>query len=117
GVGWDAAVPPPSAPPRARHPLVLARRQIDFVRQHGWAALGRKLMGRSEAPANEIDFSRHARPAPGKMEYWTVLRESIVSIGVNRYPSPRFAAGQIQTYSRLRDIEAPMAGACYLTEW
>lgn len=36
---------------------------------------------------------------------------------MNRYPSWRFPPEQPDTYSRLRDIEAPMAGACYLTEW
>jgi spore maturation protein CgeB len=36
---------------------------------------------------------------------------------VNRYPSLRFPPDRPDTYSRLRDIEAPMAGACYLTEW
>ena len=43
--------------------------------------------------------------------------EDAITLGVNRYPSFRFPATRPDTYSRLRDIEAPMLGACYLTEW
>jgi spore maturation protein CgeB len=38
-------------------------------------------------------------------------------LGVNRYDSYAYPFSKPDTYSRLRDIEAPMMGACYLTEW
>ena len=41
----------------------------------------------------------------------------MVTLGVNRYPSFKFPVEEPDTYSRLRDIEAPALGACYLTEW
>jgi spore maturation protein CgeB len=41
----------------------------------------------------------------------------MITLGINRYPSFRFPLVKPDTYSRLRDIEAPMLGACYLTEW
>lgn len=118
GVGWSGSAPPPAPPPpSARDPLELARRQWAFARQHGWSALFRKLTGSGQAPAVAFDFAAYARSAPVGDDYWTVLRESSVCIGVNRYPSLRFPFDRPDTYSRLRDLEAPMVGACYLTEW
>lgn len=70
---------------------------------------------------------RPMRPAPlpdGKIgeppnadEYVRVLREAMVTIGVNRVPTARASDRRPLVYSRLRDIEAPMLGACHLTEW
>jgi hypothetical protein len=119
GTGWESGTTAPSPPPRrARHPVELARRQFHFARQHGWPALVRKHAGGLLPPSGvDFDFTPYARPAPIGSAYWTALRESTVCLGVNRYPSWRFPIGRPDTYSRLRDIEAPMAGACYLTEW
>jgi spore maturation protein CgeB len=50
-------------------------------------------------------------------EYIRVTREAMVAIGVNRVPSANRSPHRPLVYSRLRDIEAPMLGACYLTEW
>jgi spore maturation protein CgeB len=41
----------------------------------------------------------------------------VVTIGVNRVPTANRSPYRPLVYSRLRDIEAPMLGACYLTEW
>ncbi len=41
----------------------------------------------------------------------------MVTIGVNRVATATHSTRRPLTYSRLRDIEAPMMGACYLTEW
>ena len=119
GPGWEsAATTPAPPPPRARHPLELARRQIEFARQHGIAALARKHAGGLRgAPPPDFDFAPFAKPPQFGAAYWPVLRECSVCLGVNRYPSLRFPIDRPDTYSRLRDIEAPMAGACYLTEW
>src|SRR5690606_7883114 len=49
--------------------------------------------------------------------YIEKTRSSMITLGVNRFPSFHFSRNKPGTYSRLRDIEAPMLGACYLTEW
>jgi spore maturation protein CgeB len=41
----------------------------------------------------------------------------MVAIGVNRVPTANRSLHRPLVYSRLRDLEAPMLGACYLTEW
>jgi spore maturation protein CgeB len=41
----------------------------------------------------------------------------MVTIGVNRVSTANQSLRRPLLYSRLRDIEAPMLGACYLTEW
>lgn len=118
GTGWGSTAVPPPPPPRARNPFELLHRQFAFARQHGWPALLRKhTRPLRPIPPLVFDFGSHARPAPAADSYWSALRESSVCLGVNRYPSPRFSWPHFDSYSRLRDIEAPMAGACYLTEW
>ncbi len=119
GPGWEsAATTPGKPPPRARNPIKLAQRQIAFARQHGWPALARKHLGGLRAPPPlDFDFAPFAQPPQFGDAYWPLLRECTVCLGVNRYPSLRFPLDRPDTYSRLRDLEAPMAGACYLTEW
>lgn len=117
GRGWledkDATASP--APSSSRD---LLRNQLAFARQHGAAALLRKFGDKLFPPAPvRFDFSPHVRSIAGEEEFWTITRESVVCLGVNRYPSPRHSPLRPGTYSRLRDIEAPLAGACYLTEW
>jgi spore maturation protein CgeB len=48
--------------------------------------------------------------------YFETTRHAQIAIGVNRCPSFRRSFSDPLRYSRLRDIEAPMLGACYLTE-
>jgi hypothetical protein len=54
---------------------------------------------------------------PGFDEYIRLSRESMVTLGINRVPTFNTFGKDIITYSRLRDLEAPMLGACYLTEY
>lgn len=119
GPGWaSAATAPAPPPPPARNPIERARRQLRYADQHGWGALMRKgWLSLRPRPSLHFDFVPHVRPSSWGDDYWTVLRECSVCVGVNRYPSLRFPFDRPDTYSRLRDIEAPMAGACYLTEW
>jgi hypothetical protein len=118
GTGWAETDPPAAPPAPAAGPGARLANQVEFARKHGLGALARKYagtLGRSKTQA--FDFSAQARPAPTGDNYWRILRGSTVCIGVNRYPSLRRPFKNPGTYSRLRDIEAPMTGACYLTEW
>ena len=61
GTGWEATTPAPALPPPPRpHPVELAARQIRFARQHGWAALGRKLL--LPPRVIDFDFTPYCRP-------------------------------------------------------
>jgi spore maturation protein CgeB len=68
----------------------------------------------------------HSPPIPGanvrdavigQAEYFRITRDAMVAIGINRVPTASSSNRHPLVYSRLRDIEAPMLGACYLTEW
>lgn len=116
GEGW--ALPPtiPPAPPRS--PALTLGNQWQFIHQHGLTAWMRKIHRKFFPPSPcTFDFSPYTREAPKERDYARILRESRVCLGVNRYPSLRHPLNKPGRYSRLRDIEAPMMGACYLTEW
>jgi hypothetical protein len=117
GPGWlktDAkeGLAPPPATWSAR-----CRDWGSFVRRQGWLAAWNRARKRTRAQAAEFDFSAFARPSPSDDDYQDMLAGSAVSVGVNRFPSFQHPHRRPATYSRLRDIEAPMLGACYLTEW
>ena len=117
GRGWDknsqeTATRPPS---RAKSLMTLLQRQMHFLEINGLMAWTRKTLDRNVSLS--YDFSSYTAPSPSADEYWTMIRECAVCIGVNRFPSWRYPKKFPPHYSRLRDIEAPMAGACYITEW
>lgn len=114
GPGWrdEAPVTRPSA--------TLLSRTADwqnFISRQGFRAAGRRLVQRFTSSPPEFDFSGCVRPMPSMTDYQSLVRQSRVSLGINRYPDFRHSPAHPGTYSRLRDIEAPMLGACYLTEW
>ncbi|HVZ65434.1 MAG TPA: glycosyltransferase [Lacunisphaera sp.] len=113
GKGWvRGPAGEPGAAPRPQASFVAS--QWRYFRHHGLAAWLRKFSprpARSEPPPDWL-----GAPVP-RDEYFRLTRESAVTVGVNRFDSPRVPRGRIATYSRLRDLEAPMLGACYLTEW
>ncbi len=121
GRGWrdgDSALDEARPTPSTATTSGLLANQLDFIRRHGTAALLRKVADKLR-PVRPLafNFGLHAGDLADDHTYWALLRESIVCLGVNRYPSPRHSPTRPDTYSRLRDVEAPMAGACYLTEW
>jgi len=88
-----------------------------LVRTHGFTAMWCKLEARAR-PLRPIPVPEaNIREAVAESEYFRVIREAMVTIGVNRVPVARVSNRRPLAYSRLRDIEAPMLGACYLTEW
>lgn len=112
GPGWAGDVRGPAL----RQKRGLLRNQIDLIERHGLGALVAKVSDRLlplVTPA--IDSGSIAPPVFGE-DYIRVTRESAVTLGVNRVPAARRPLARPLAYSRLRDIEAPMLGACYLTE-
>lgn len=120
GTGWSRAAAEAGAP-QAR-PTWRARLEdwMDFTRRQGpGMALGRlAARGRRNAGLDiDFDFSQWVAPSPDDDGYARWIAESAVALGVNRCPLPAALGPRSVVYSRLRDIEAPMLGACYLTEW
>jgi Glycosyl transferases group 1 len=116
GAGWlvedDDAVSRPARPFRS----VLAN-QLALFRKQGLYGLLIKIANRLHPlPTPSIPQSR-VRTAPSPAEYIRISREAKVTIGMNRVPSARTPNWRPLSFVRLRDIEAPMLGACYLTEW
>lgn len=91
--------------------------QIDFVKKYGLYGYYRKWENRSVSYPEHDSLKRAIREKPDFLGYTDITRSSQVTLGINRYPSFKHPISKPDTYSRLRDIEAPMLGACYLTEW
>jgi hypothetical protein len=117
GSGWLTTPIPRHQRPAGRSMASLVRNQFDFVGTHGLGSLLRKVKDRVH-PLNSPPFpeSRIAGTI-SDAEYIRFTREAMVTIGINRVPTVTRSLRQPLVYSRLRDIEAPMLGACYLTEW
>jgi hypothetical protein len=91
--------------------------QMEFWREHGLRGFAMRATYRwGQRQANDW-HARHCEPSIKTEAFLRVTRESQIVIGINRYPSFRYSFQKPHCYSRLRDIEAPMLGACYLTEW
>jgi hypothetical protein len=116
GRGWNAA--DEDARPRARGcARAIVANQLALVREHGPRALWTKVHDRLRplTPPAIPDACIGAELTPG--DYLRVTRGARVTIGINRVPTARRSLHAPLAYSRLRDIEAPMLGACHLTEW
>jgi hypothetical protein len=92
--------------------------QLAFLKHQGIKAYVRKInhRGQTNKQISEVLKSKIFGPVNFD-QYCKLTAESMVTMGINRYPSYQFPINEPNTYSRLRDIEAPMLGACYLTEW
>lgn len=117
GPGWQDR-PAPSTNSRGAPSLLqrIANQNRD-VRRFGVRGMLWKMSYRMHSPSPEDLFQGHVDPAVFGEAYADVTQQALVTIGVNRYPSYYHSFAKPGTYSRLRDIEAPMMGACYLTEW
>lgn len=91
--------------------------QWNFLTQYGFLPWMRKLRAKSHVTLADSIFSPFVKTQPDAEEYIDIIQQSQITIGINRYPSFYHPFNQPDTYSRMRDIEAPMMGACYLTEW
>lgn len=121
GPGWNSNETPKV---ETLHTKGSSVRLIDRVKNQGrdlkrFGPLGLlwKMTYRFQEPITEDAFLGHVDPAAFGEAYAEVTQQARITIGVNRYPSYYHPFGSPGRYSRLRDIEAPMLGACYLTEW
>ncbi len=132
GGGWhpatdyyqlDFAVPDKT--PLRQTRLEKAKRWLEFRRSsltrlmlHGPGIIARTR--RNELVGNEYEALVAAAASKSPLSFEAVLQvfaQSKVSLGINHYIPPNQHFSLSNTYSRNRDLEAPMAGACYLTEY
>lgn len=116
GAGWAPGDAAAQGPAPEKWPRRLAN-QIVFLRQHGLRGLVMRETYRRRTPRSRAWLAQHGHAALQTDAYFVQSRESQVLLGINRYPSFRHSLRRPHAYSRLRDVEAPMLGACYLTEW
>ena len=117
GAGWEPANTASSLKRPENGPRKMLMNQVAMVRAHGAASLFRKLEN-FIFPLDQYPLNRdNVKTFTSRDEYVRITREAMVTIGVNRVPTARRSYRNPLAYSRLRDIEAPMLGACYLTEW
>ena len=90
--------------------------QIEIFNRFGFTGFLRKINQRNIQIEISSTLEKFLKDKPSFNDYINITKESAVILGVNRYPSFRKPLNNPDTYSRLRDIEAPMLGACYLTE-
>lgn len=92
------------------------RNQYLYFRRHGLPGLASKILNKAwPLPRRQIPIVRTGKKLT-QDDYVRLTRESPVVLGVSRVPSQLRPLRYPTKYSRLRDIEAPMLGACYLTE-
>lgn len=114
GRGWAKENKAPT--PKREGGINVLRNQSLHFQRHGLTGLGAKLIDKLCPPAlRDIPALRLGATISGD-DYIRLTREAPVVLGVSRVPSPLRPLRYPVTYSRLRDIEAPMLGACYLTE-
>jgi Glycosyl transferases group 1 len=115
GAGWQETASSSALMPQTRWQTVV--NQWDFLKQHGFQPWLRKLQAKTISQVPNEHFAPFLKPQPNAQDYVAILQQSLLTLGINRYPSFYQPFEQPDTYSRMRDIEAPMMGACYLTEW
>jgi hypothetical protein len=114
GSGWPGS-PPGQATPRPSLARVLAN-QFEFLRREGLRGMAMRSTYQFRERRSRAWVERSAHPPLSEDAYFTATRQAPTVIGINRCPTFRRSFSSPLRYSRLRDIEAPMLGACYLTE-
>ena len=117
GPGWLGNRDAMNRSLQARSVACVVNNQIDLVRRHGFGGLLKKLEARLRPLRPPSIRQSQVGATLFGADYIRVTREAMVAIGVNRVPTANRSLHRPLVYSRLRDIEAPMLGACYLTEW
>jgi Glycosyl transferases group 1 len=90
--------------------------QLELIRQSGFRKMIVYNLKKLERSAEPAIPPQHILDKPSVEDYIRITRESKVTLGINRVPTYKRLDRNPLVYSRLRDLEAPMLGACYLTE-
>jgi hypothetical protein len=101
----------------ARSILETAWHQVEFLRTRGMQRWIRKITKRIMPSPEVVIPSSSLLQQISDGDYVKLTKNSMITLGVNRVPSFQRSNSSPLKYSRLRDIEAPMMGACYLTEY
>lgn len=117
GNGWNDKTKKSPLQAKGTSPGNKIANQFDFIFKQGTIAYMRKFNHRGIHSAISSTLTSKLQGTINFSEYNQLTAESMITVGVNRYPSYHFPLNKPNTYSRLRDIEAPMLGACYLTEY
>lgn len=116
GAGWEDMEPPTYSFQKQSFYEKLIN-QKDFIRKNGFYAFKNKILFSAKEESLSSELKELVKPKPDFDNYIRITRESQIILGINRYPSYQYPIHKPNTYSRLRDIEAPMLGGCYLTEF
>ncbi len=124
GAGWghENGIVPSERPPMTisrfyRRVQLSVRQHAHRVRHLGPFAEVRHFLDRGLRLDLLDEYKDALHPPVSRAEMFQLAAESALYLGVNRCPHPGYPLGAPLVYSRLRDIEAPMMGACYLTEY
>jgi len=90
---------------------------LGFIQEQGITSFVRKIRYRNMTYDISDTLATKTCRSPSFERYNELTAQSMITLGVNRYESFRFPIDNPDSYSKLRDIEAPMLGACYLTEY
>jgi hypothetical protein len=114
GAGWNDGAQRKERPARSISRIFAS--QVELLGREGITAWARRATYRFRKRRPSDWIKGHSAPPVVGDDYFTVTRDSQIVIGINRCPTFRRPFSNPLRYSRLRDIEAPMLGACYLTE-
>lgn len=115
GSGWMGEESQTVIP--SKSPFKTVINQFTFIHQHGIKGWLLKKSRRNQLSSTFEISPSHIFPQPGFEDYISLTQNSEITIGVNRVPTYKLPNSHPLVYSRLRDIEAPMLGACYVTEY
>jgi len=115
GSPHEALREPPPLPWSWRRRLS-ARQHLRRLRDYGLAGEWRYFEARRMRARQASRFDGVSFPPLPHDDFVAVTARSAVTLGINRCPHPGYPFSRPLVYSRLRDVEAPSMGACYLTE-
>ena len=114
GAGWLGVETATDSPTPAV--LCTFANQVEYFGKEGMIAGLMRMTYKLRRKKPNAWIGLHAGAPLSGDAFFQVTRSSPVVVGINRCPSFRRPFWNPLRYSRLRDIEAPMLGACYLTE-
>ena len=115
GKGWDTVSGKTSAGPSTTTKKF--KNALGFIKRHGIKGYAAYAANRVRKLPQSVIPPENILGQPDFEAYLRITRESRITLGFNEVPIPSRLDTRPLVYSRLRDLEAPMLGACYLTEY